>query len=504
MAAAATFHRSARSPRDHPSTDGDLRSAVRPLRRPGRRGGRPAGPLGGGAGRTARRRGGAAARRRARTDRRAAWRGHQDRLGCRPGTGRHHARHRPARRDLARAAVAHRSPRSAPARRCGRSRRPWTAPASGCRSTRPPRGDAGRGARGRRGRPAAAPARQPVRPTGRGALSGRRRRAGRRRRGGAAGLDVARLLCGSQGGLGVLVSATMRVQALPASRVWVTRPVWTPLEVHDLVRAVLAARLDPAAVELDLPVTVPLPRRRVHPDHPSVRHRPDHPSIARGSAGPAAAGSLVVLLEGGPADVAERVERLVALFGPEAVAGHAAPGVVGALPVRPGRDRVADRGAHQRPARGGVRAARRGRGPGAGARLGRDRHGARRAARVPAARTGGVDPRRGARGAARPAGPLRRGGRAGAGPPGGRPAGASCPPCPASAPPRTTSTPTSAWPPAASPAASDPTHPTGRRRRPRGQMVSLRRTRMAMSSRGASTEKPIAVARSRAAVTSAE
>ncbi|PWR16925.1 FAD-binding oxidoreductase [Micromonospora sicca] len=150
------------------------------------------------------------------------------------------------------------------------------------------------------------------------------------------GLDVARLLCGSQGGLGVLVSATMRVQAVPASRVWVTRPVWTPLEVHDLVRAVLAARLDPAAVELDLPVPVPLPRRRVHPDHPSVLGRPDHPSIARRSVGPAAAGSLVVLLEGGPADVAERVERLVGLLGPEAVAGHAAPEWWGRYPFGPG------------------------------------------------------------------------------------------------------------------------------------------------------------------------
>ncbi|WP_319461884.1 FAD-binding oxidoreductase [Micromonospora sp. RTP1Z1] len=149
-------------------------------------------------------------------------------------------------------------------------------------------------------------------------------------------LDVARLLCGSHGGLGVLVSATMRVQAGPASRVWVTRPVWTPLEVHDLVRAVLAARLDPAAVELDLPVPVSLPRRRVHPDHPSVRDRPDHPSIARRSAGPAAAGSLVVLLEGGPADVAERAERLVALLGPEAVVGHAAPDWWGRSPFGPG------------------------------------------------------------------------------------------------------------------------------------------------------------------------
>ncbi|MFU8851006.1 FAD-binding oxidoreductase [Micromonospora sp. SL1-18] len=150
------------------------------------------------------------------------------------------------------------------------------------------------------------------------------------------GLDVARLLCGSQGGLGVLVSATLRVQAVPASRVWVSRPVWTPLEVHDLVRAVLAARLDPAAVELDLPVSVPLPRRRVSPWHPSVAGRPDHPALAGRSTRPAAAGSLVVLLEGGPADVAERAERLTALLGGDAVASHAAPEWWGRYPFGPG------------------------------------------------------------------------------------------------------------------------------------------------------------------------
>ncbi|MFU8872234.1 FAD-binding oxidoreductase [Micromonospora sp. SL4-19] len=150
------------------------------------------------------------------------------------------------------------------------------------------------------------------------------------------GLDVTRLLCGSQGGLGVLVSATMRVQAVPASRVWVSRPVWTPLEVHDLVRAVLAARLDPAAVELDLPVPVPLPRRRVHPSHPSVVGRPDHPAVTGRSTRPAATGSLVVLLEGGPADVTERAERLTALLGGEAVVGHSAPEWWGHYPFAPG------------------------------------------------------------------------------------------------------------------------------------------------------------------------
>ncbi|MGY0007711.1 FAD-binding oxidoreductase, partial [Micromonospora sp. I033] len=169
-------------------------------------------------------------------------------------------------------------------------------------------------------------------------------RAGPARSGGAAllgaaevpGLDVARLLCGSQGGLGVLVSATMRVQAVPAGRVWVSRPVWTPLEVHDLVRAVLAARLDPAAVELDLPVPVPLPRRRIPASHPSVAGRPDHPAVTGRPARPAAAGSLVVLLEGGPADVAERAARLAALLGPEAVVNHAAPEWWGRYPFAPG------------------------------------------------------------------------------------------------------------------------------------------------------------------------
>ncbi|MBF5032374.1 FAD-binding oxidoreductase [Micromonospora sp. ANENR4] len=151
-------------------------------------------------------------------------------------------------------------------------------------------------------------------------------------RGEVPGLDVARLLCGSQGGLGVLVSATMRVHAVPAGRLWVSRPVWTPLEVHDLVRAVLAADVDPAAVELDLPVPVPLPRRRIPATHPSVVNRPDHPAVT----GRPAAGSLVVLLEGGPADVAERAERLTAVLGAEAMVGHHAPEWWGRYPFAPG------------------------------------------------------------------------------------------------------------------------------------------------------------------------
>ncbi|MEW2441400.1 FAD-binding oxidoreductase [Micromonospora marina] len=151
-------------------------------------------------------------------------------------------------------------------------------------------------------------------------------------RGDVPGLDVARLLCGSQGGLGVLVSATMRVHAVPAGRLWVSRPVWTPLEVHDLVRAVLAAGVDPAAVELDLPVPVPLPRRRIPPTHPSVVNRPDHPAVT----GRPAAGGLVMLLEGGPADVIERAERLTAVLGAEATVSHHAPEWWGRYPFAPG------------------------------------------------------------------------------------------------------------------------------------------------------------------------
>ncbi|WP_233219407.1 FAD-binding oxidoreductase [Micromonospora sp. RP3T] len=151
-------------------------------------------------------------------------------------------------------------------------------------------------------------------------------------RGDLPGLDVARLLCGSQGGLGVLVSATMRVHAAPADRVWVSRPLWSPLELPDLVRAVHAAGVDPAAVELDVPVPVPLPRRRIPASHPSVAGRPDHPAVT----GRPAVGSLVVLLEGGPSDVAGRAERLTAVLGGGAVVNHQAPEWWGRYPFAPG------------------------------------------------------------------------------------------------------------------------------------------------------------------------
>ncbi|MEU4642710.1 FAD-binding oxidoreductase [Micromonospora sp. NPDC023814] len=151
--------------------------------------------------------------------------------------------------------------------------------------------------------------------------------------GGVDGLELARLLCGSQGALGVLVSATLRVQAVPAGRIWVTRPVWTPLEVHDLVRTVLAARLDPAAVELDLPAGAG-PRPRQDGRAESMAR---HPSMAgRAALGPAGAGRLAVLLEGGPADVAERADRLVTLLGGRSGVSHSAPEWWRRYPFGPG------------------------------------------------------------------------------------------------------------------------------------------------------------------------
>ncbi|WBB78013.1 FAD-binding oxidoreductase [Micromonospora sp. WMMD882] len=174
--------------------------------------------------------------------------------------------------------------------------------------------------------------------------------------GGASGRELIRLLCGSQGGLGVLVSATLRVQPLPASRVWVTRPVWTPLEVHDLVQAVLAAGLEPAAIEVDLPAARRPPAPRAADDaarsgpawsgHPAGSARAAHPAGSARAAHPAgsgrvrrpappSAGDLVVLLEGGPADVAERTGHLIRVLGESATVADSPPQWWRRYPFRP-------------------------------------------------------------------------------------------------------------------------------------------------------------------------
>lgn len=176
--------------------------------------------------------------------------------------------------------------------------------------------------------------------------------------------EITQLLCGSQGALGVLVSTTLRVQPIPASRVWVSRSVWTPLEVHDLVRGILATDLRPTAIEVDLPAARPEvagaepgvsggggggpggrgwfggtggppggPSRSGDPEQgrPGTQGGPGR----HGRRGDGGSGTLTVLLEGGPAEVAERVTRLTGLLGGDAEGATAPPQWWRRYPFRP-------------------------------------------------------------------------------------------------------------------------------------------------------------------------
>ncbi|MEJ3748362.1 FAD-binding oxidoreductase [Actinomycetes bacterium KLBMP 9797] len=129
----------------------------------------------------------------------------------------------------------------------------------------------------------------------------------------AAGSGTGRLLCGSVGALGVLVAATLRVQAEPAARAWVSRSVWTPLEVHDLVEVIVADPVPTAALEVDLPASRPtaVPQRRGR-------------------------GTLAVLLEGSRDAVAERAGRVATLLGGDAQVRAGAPTWWGRYPFGPG------------------------------------------------------------------------------------------------------------------------------------------------------------------------
>src|SRR5262245_4194747 len=72
-----------------------------------------------------------------------------------------------------------------------------------------------------------------------------------------AGYDLGKLLAGSYGTLALMTSATFRVHPRPMARAFVSRPVTSPLEAHDIVLALLGSGLAPAAIELDLPVINP-------------------------------------------------------------------------------------------------------------------------------------------------------------------------------------------------------------------------------------------------------
>jgi glycolate oxidase FAD binding subunit len=112
------------------------------------------------------------------------------------------------------------------------------------------------------------------------------------------------LLCGSYGSLGLITSATLRLQPSPAAQTWVLCPARTPIEVRDLAGRVLAGPLLPAAIEMDLPATD--------------------------------GGTVGVLIEGSPEGVAARARAVVTLLGAEATAVREAPAWWGRYPFRPG------------------------------------------------------------------------------------------------------------------------------------------------------------------------
>jgi glycolate oxidase FAD binding subunit len=104
---------------------------------------------------------------------------------------------------------------------------------------------------------------------------------------------------------GIVVSATVRLRPVWDTRIWVTRPVWTPLQVHDLVGELLAADADPSGVEVDLPPPTQGP------------------------------GTLAVLLEGGPVSARQRAARLADLLGEGATVHGTAPKWWGRYPFSP-------------------------------------------------------------------------------------------------------------------------------------------------------------------------
>jgi glycolate oxidase FAD binding subunit len=125
-------------------------------------------------------------------------------------------------------------------------------------------------------------------------------------------------LFGSFGTVGVVTSATLRVQAVPPTRTWVVRGVASPLEVYELVESVRQTPLAPAAVEVDLPVAAdppPVPRQRRRSGH--------------------RIGTLAMLFEGGE-EAVTRAEAATGLLGGDAVTAPGAPDWWGRYPFGPG------------------------------------------------------------------------------------------------------------------------------------------------------------------------
>ena len=110
---------------------------------------------------------------------------------------------------------------------------------------------------------------------------------------------------------GVIVSARVRLTPLPAARRWVRAAVSTPLRVPASVGEALAGAADPSAIEVDLPT----------------------PQTARNSEQPP--GTLAILVEGEPEDVATRAEGLARAIGEGAAVSEIAPQWWGRYPFGP-------------------------------------------------------------------------------------------------------------------------------------------------------------------------
>jgi glycolate oxidase FAD binding subunit len=114
---------------------------------------------------------------------------------------------------------------------------------------------------------------------------------------------------------GVLMSATVRLEPLPAARRWVGIAVSTPLQVHNLVEEALAQQIQPSGIEVDLP------------------------TAATGRTTEQPPGYLAVLIEGAEADVDQRASRLAKALGDTAAISDLAPAWWGRYPF--GRTDVA-------------------------------------------------------------------------------------------------------------------------------------------------------------------
>lgn len=134
-----------------------------------------------------------------------------------------------------------------------------------------------------------------------------------------AGYDLARMLTGSYGTLGIFTEITVKLAPRPAAQTYLIRPVSSPAEVRELSKAIKQEQLAPAAMEVECPV----------PEN--ARYRP-----LRTTPEP---DSMVLLLEGPTDGVADRVDRGLALLGDDARATETPPRWWGRYPF--GDDDVA-------------------------------------------------------------------------------------------------------------------------------------------------------------------